>query len=102
MIDITEVANRAGITVNTARYHHKLATKARRERSETARNLPAPQSQTDGANLWDEDEIAEWISVRAEPARRGAITKSEMREVLAAAQSGNVDQVIAIAQRNLA
>lgn len=101
MINVQQVADAAGISPATVRHHHKLATKARREGAETDRHLPAPVGSEDGANLWDDAEIAEWISTRAKPARRGAIPKDEMRAVLTAAEAGNIDQVITIARRNI-
>lgn len=102
MMNAQRVADAAGISVETVRYHHKLATKARREGTATERDLPAPAGLVDGANAWDEDEIQGWISARKTPARKGAIPKSEMRAILAAAENHNIDQVITIARRNLA
>lgn len=102
MMNAQQVADAAGISVETVRYHHKLATKARREGAATERDLPAPAGLVDGANAWDEDEIQGWISARKTPARKGAIPKSEMRAVLQAAEAGQIDRVITIARRNLA
>lgn len=102
MLNVQQVADAAGISPETVRQHHKIATKARREGTATERDLPAPSGLLDGANVWDDDEIAAWVSVRKTPARRGGIPKSEMRAVLAAAENHQIDRVIAIARRNLA
>lgn len=100
-MNVQQAADAAGLSPATLRHHHKLATKARREGVATERHLPAPVGVEDGANVWNEDEIAEWISTRETPVKRGAIPKEEMRAVLAAAEAGNVDQVITIARRNI-
>lgn len=101
MLNVNEVADAAGISPETVRHHHKIATKARREGSATERDLPAPAAVVGGANVWDENEIRDWISARKTPARRGAIPKSEMRAILDAAENQQIDRVIAIARRNL-
>lgn len=101
MINVQQVADTAGLSPATVRHHHKLATKARREGTVTERHLPAPVGSEDGANLWDDAEIADWISAREKPAKRGAIPKDEMRAVLVAAEAGNIDLVITIARRNI-
>lgn len=102
MLTITQIAERAEISPDTVRHHHKMATRARRDGAATERHLPAPVGVDGGANVWDETAIDEWIETRREPARRGGIPKSEMRAVLAAAENHNIDQVISIARRNLA
>lgn len=101
MINVQQVADAAGLSPATVRHHHKLATKARREGVATERHLPAPVGTEDGANLWDDSEIADWISAREKPAKRGAIPKDEMRAVLVAAEAGNIDLVITIARMNI-
>lgn len=100
-MNVHEVAEAAGITAETVRHHHKVATKERREGIWTVRMLPEPAGQIDGANVWDDDEIREWIAARRTPAKRGAIPKSEMRAILTAAENGQIDQIITIAERNL-
>ena len=102
MLTIQQVAEVAELSLETIRHHHKLATRARRTGTATARDLPAPASLVDGANVWDPAEIDAWLAERRKPIKRGGIPKSEMRKVLIAAKAANVDQVISIAERNLA
>lgn len=101
MLNVQQVADAAGISPETVRHHHKIATKARKEGVETERDLPAPSGVVDGANVWDDDKIAAWVAIRKTPARRGGVPKSEMRAILAAAENQQLDRVIAIARRNL-
>lgn len=95
------VGEETGLSPKTIRYYRKVGARERREGTATARTIPAPRL-VDGENVWDPDEIRAWVAARKSPARRGAIPKSEMRAVLAAAENHNIDQVITIARRNLA
>lgn len=99
--NVQQVADEAGISPETVRYYQKIGNQARKAHAATARDLPAPIGIEAGANVWDPDEIRDWIATRKTPARRGAIPKAEMRAVLEAAENQNLDQVIAIARRNL-
>lgn len=101
MLTAQQVGDQAGVTADTVRKHHQIALRARRLGTATPRHLPAPAEVVDGANVWRESDIAEWISARKTPAKRGGIPKAEMRLVLEAAEAGQIDRVITIARRNL-
>lgn len=101
MLNVNEVAAAAGLKPDSIRHHHKTAIIARREGTADERTLPAPRGLHEGANVWDEAEIQEWIDARKTPAKRGAIPKADMRAVLAAAEAGQIDRVIAIATKSL-
>lgn len=101
MLTIQQIADEAGLSPKTIRYYNKTGNRARREGVATERDFPAPVGIVDGANVWDESEIRAWLEVRKQPARRGAIAKAEMRNVLSALERGNVDQAITIARKAL-
>lgn len=101
MLTLQQVAEMADLNPETVRHYHKMATRARSNNTTTARSLPAPVAKLGQQNLWDTQEIHDWIANRKAPKRMGAIPKKEMREVLRAALAGNLDQVITIAKRNI-
>lgn len=101
MLTLAQIAELAELSPETVRHYLKVANRARRQGTATERDMPAPAGQQDGANVWHQADIEAWLKARQTPAKRGAIPKSEMRDVLQAAESGNIDRVITIARRNM-
>lgn len=101
MFTINQVADAAGIKPETVRHYHKQATRARKNGTSRASDLPAPIGVRHQANVWDTQEILDWVAARNKPSRMGAIPKKEMQAVLNAAQAGKLFEVITIAKRNL-
>ena len=101
MMTVQQVADEAGLSPATVRYYHKQATRSRATGQATERDLPEPVSKVDGANVWDDDEIRDWIAARRSPAKRGAIPKDQMRAVLEHLEAGQIDRAITICRRNL-
>lgn len=103
MKTISEIAEVAKISPATVRVHHKAANNARAAGTTTATTLPAPAGKDDhGRLVWNDADVEAWVEARATTLRPGQVPQSVLREILAAAEAGNLPEVITITKGNLA
>lgn len=103
MLNLVQIAEKIGKKPETVRHYLKESVKDRKNGAVKPHSFPLPARRHEGANEWEEADIEAWISaMRSKPTRLGAIPKARMREVLEAAEAGNLVRVISIAKDALA
>lgn len=63
-LTLEEIAERAGITVGSARTYHKRATANRAIGDPRPGDLPAPQIRLGRTPGWDDETVEEWLRTR--------------------------------------
>jgi hypothetical protein len=63
-LSLTDVATRAGITLNSARTYHKRANAHRAAGNPRPGDLPEPDLHLGGIPGWNEDTITAWLASR--------------------------------------
>lgn len=96
-----DIAEAAGIGIATVRSHRHTGNAARARGTDTPNDFPAPAGLDGIRPYWTPAQVEAWVAARKTPGKPGGITKAAMRDVLSAAQAGNVDRVITIAKEAL-
>lgn len=86
---IRDIAEKAGLKVTTVRRLHAEASRARRDGIADERTMPAPRGMRDDFSLeWEEQVVADWLAAREQPARKGAVPKSVLRQAIMELERG--------------
>lgn len=93
-----DVAEQAGISVETIRMHRRNSDLARVRGTDTTADFPPVAGHSGIRPYWTPEQVQTWLENRRAPQRPGGIKKQAMRDVLAAAQDGNINRVIKIAK----
>lgn len=93
-----DVAEMAGISVETVRSHRKLGDLARAEFRATESDFPMVHDYDGIRPWWTKEQIDGWLAARRKPGKPSGVTRQAMRDVLAAAMSGNIDRTIQLAK----
>lgn len=102
MKTIREIAEIAKISPATVRVHHKAGILARNAGTATPTVLPAPAGKDEhGRLIWNDADVEAWVEARSTNQRPRPVPQSVLREILAAAEAGNLTEVITITKGNI-
>lgn len=101
VLDIAEVAAAAGISVDTVRYYHKTAAKARRDGVVTLRTMPPPVTAGRDGLTWGANAIDAWIQRRSIARRPGPVPRETLQRIIAALDNGQIAKARTIATEAL-